>query len=77
METSDEERKSNPSVLYKGYCIDLLNEIKKNLNFRVNLHLSYDGFYGAKDPQTNQWNGMVGELITGVSRICVSVFCSL
>ena len=66
IETTEEERAINPTVLYKGYCIDLLDDLKQRLNFNVDLHVSYDGFYGGKDPVTNQWNGMVGELIRGV-----------
>ncbi|TNN26346.1 Glutamate receptor 3 [Liparis tanakae] len=26
-----------------------------------------DGKYGARDPETKTWNGMVGELVYGVS----------
>ena len=51
---------------YKGYCIDLLKMIADDVGFKYEIQLVEDGNYGADVDGT--WNGMVGELITGVSQ---------
>lgn len=51
----------------EGYCIDLISELSKKLGFKYNLHLVKDNRYGAMDSSGN-WNGMIGEVIRGVSH---------
>lgn len=51
----------------EGYCIDLISELSKKLGFRYKLHLVKDNRYGAMDSSGN-WNGMIGEVIRGVSH---------
>ena len=56
--------------IYKGYMIDLMDEISRNLNFSYHLRLVGDGHYGHKyrtNDGTIHWTGIVGELIDGVS----------
>jgi len=60
------EVQDNGTVLYKGYCIDLLNELAKNLHFTYELYLSPDGMFGA-ETANGTWNGMIGEL---VNKVC-------
>jgi len=52
---------------YEGYCVDLAAEIAKHCGFRYQLKVVGDGKYGARDAETKIWNGMVGELVYGVS----------
>lgn len=52
---------------YEGYCAELASEIAKHVGFTYRLELVGDGKYGARDPDTKMWNGMVGELVYGVS----------
>ena len=52
---------------YEGYCAELASEIAKHVGFTYRLELVGDGKYGARDPETKMWNGMVGELVYGVS----------
>ena len=52
---------------YEGYCVDLASEIAKHVGIRYKLSIVSDGKYGARDPETRTWNGMVGELVYGVS----------
>lgn len=52
---------------YEGYCAELASEIAKHVGFVYRLELVGDGKYGARDPNTKMWNGMVGELVYGVS----------
>lgn len=50
----------------EGFCIDLLSQLSQKIGFSYNLRLVKDGRYGAIDPSGN-WNGMIGELLRGVS----------
>lgn len=52
---------------YEGYCVDLAAEIAKHCGFKYQLKIVGDGKYGARDAETKIWNGMVGELVYGVS----------
>lgn len=51
---------------YEGYCVELAAEIAKHVGYNYRLELVSDGKYGARDPDTKMWNGMVGELVYGV-----------
>lgn len=52
---------------YEGYCVELAAEIAKHVGYHYRLEIVRDGKYGARDPDTKTWNGMVGELVYGVS----------
>lgn len=64
---------------YEGYCVDLAYEIAKHVRIKYKLSIVGDGKYGARDPETKIWNGMVGELVYGVSffRLCFHLFLCL
>lgn len=51
---------------YEGYCVDLAAEIAKHIGIKYKISIVPDGKYGARDPETKIWNGMVGELVYGV-----------
>lgn len=53
---------------YEGYIVELAAEIAKHVGYQYKLKVVTDGKYGARDPETKMWNGMVGELVYGVSR---------
>lgn len=53
---------------YEGYIVELAAEIAKHVGYQYKLKLVSDGKYGAKDPDSKMWNGMVGELVYGVSE---------
>lgn len=57
-----EKRLEDGSIKYTGYCIDLLNELAKNLKFTYEIYTSPDGLYGA-ETENGTWNGIVGELM--------------
>lgn len=52
--------------LWEGYCMDMLEQLAKELGFNYVLHGSYDGKFGGKNADTQKWDGMVNELITEV-----------
>ncbi|KAI3373564.1 hypothetical protein L3Q82_022152 [Scortum barcoo] len=57
---------------YEGYCVDLASEIAKHVGIKYKLSVVPDGKYGARDPETKTWNGMVGELVYGRADIAVA-----
>lgn len=50
-----------------GFCVDILNRIANLVGFDYILDLVPDKKYGAKDPVTGEWNGMVAQLMKHVS----------
>lgn len=54
---------------YEGYIVELAAEIAKHVGYQYKLKIVSDGKYGARDPETKMWNGMVGELVYGVSVV--------
>lgn len=53
---------------FKGFCIDLLEQIAKIMQFEYQIKLVDDGKYGAPVGPKNEWNGMVRELMDRVSN---------
>lgn len=55
---------------YKGYVIDLMDEMARNLNFSYKVRVVADGQYGAQYRNSDgaiKWTGVVGEIVDGVS----------
>ncbi|XP_067614431.1 glutamate receptor ionotropic, kainate 2-like [Eurosta solidaginis] len=48
---------------FYGFCKDILDLIAQNVGFDYILDLVPDRKYGAKDPLSGEWNGMVSELM--------------
>uniref|UniRef100_A0A8B9HE59 Glutamate receptor, ionotropic, AMPA 1a n=1 Tax=Astyanax mexicanus TaxID=7994 RepID=A0A8B9HE59_ASTMX len=57
---------------YEGYCVELAAEIAKHVGYQYKLKIVSDGKYGARDPETKMWNGMVGELVYGKADVAVA-----
>ena len=59
---------------YEGYCADLAREVAApdRCNFDYILKEVDDGAYGSFIKDQGSWNGMVGELTTGVSALSAS-----
>lgn len=51
---------------FYGFCIDLLELISKEAGFDYLINTSPDKKYGAQDPVTGEWNGMVALLMKHV-----------
>lgn len=51
---------------WEGYCMDMLKELAERLEFNYILHDSYDNNFGGKSVETQEWNGMVREIVDGV-----------
>ncbi|XP_020292525.1 glutamate receptor ionotropic, kainate 2-like isoform X4 [Pseudomyrmex gracilis] len=48
---------------FYGFCVDLLAAVAKEVGFSYRLELVPDRKYGARDPETGEWNGIVRELM--------------
>ncbi|EEC19130.1 EAA5, putative, partial [Ixodes scapularis] len=59
------------SPKFSGFCVDLLQELSAMLDFKYELHASYDGRYGSLQ-EDGQWNGMVGELTNGNADLAMA-----
>ncbi|XP_036404295.1 glutamate receptor 1a isoform X5 [Megalops cyprinoides] len=57
---------------YEGYCVELAAEIAKHVGYNYKLEIVSDGKYGARDPDSKMWNGMVGELVYGKADVAVA-----
>lgn len=51
---------------FYGFCVDMLEMISKQVGFDYILDLVPDNKYGAQDPVTLEWNGIVEQLIKHV-----------
>ncbi|KAG8222734.1 Ionotropic receptor 25a [Ladona fulva] len=56
---------------YKGYCIDLIEEIRAIVGFEYEIYEAPDKKFGFMDEQ-GQWNGMVKELVEKRADIALS-----
>lgn len=52
-----------------GFCVDILDRVAHNVGFDYILDLVPDRKYGAKDPVSGEWNGMVAQLMNHVCLI--------
>lgn len=51
---------------YEGYALDLIDAIAQQLNFSYKFVLTSDTKYGNYDPKTNNWNGLIKDLLDRV-----------
>lgn len=58
-----EDKNLTGNSKYEGFCIDLLHRIASQVGFHYAITLVPDNKYGAYDPTTKQWNGIVRELM--------------
>jgi len=64
----DPDNRLRGNSRFHGFCVDLLDEISKILQFNYTIKPVDDGKYGAPVGPKNEWNGMVRELIDKVRR---------
>lgn len=55
----------NGGIRYEGYCVDLIEEIRKLVGFEYEIYVAPDNKFGNMD-ENGQWNGMIKELIEKV-----------
>ena len=60
------EADKDGKIVYKGYCVDLLDALSELMNFEYEIYESSEG-YGMMAPDRS-WNGVIKELIDRVSN---------
>ncbi|XP_070561125.1 glutamate receptor ionotropic, kainate 2-like isoform X2 [Ptychodera flava] len=70
MLTEDKTKKGNDR--FRGFCKDLLDKLQTSLKFKYEMSLVPDGQYGARDVESDSWNGMVSQLIDGRADVAVA-----
>ena len=60
------EADKDGKMVYKGYCVDLLDALSELMNFEYEIYESSEG-YGMMAPDRS-WNGVIKELIDRVSN---------
>ncbi|XP_023336240.1 ionotropic receptor 25a isoform X2 [Eurytemora carolleeae] len=68
-----EDKQTNPKSInnalknkgLEGYTLDLLDEVSKAMHFDYEIVIATGNDYGARDPVTSQWSGLMGDLISG------------
>ncbi|CAB4001092.1 glutamate receptor 2-like [Paramuricea clavata] len=62
------------NAAWEGFCMDMLTELAERLEFNYVLHGSFDGNFGGKSAETQEWNGMVREIVDGKADMAVAAF---
>ncbi|XP_025205517.1 glutamate receptor ionotropic, kainate 2 isoform X2 [Melanaphis sacchari] len=65
------EKNYTGNARFYGFCVDLLEIIAKQVGFDYILDLVPDNKYGAQDPVTLEWNGIVEQLIKHKADLAV------
>ena len=53
---------------YIGYCVEVAQKLAEHIGYDYVIRVVGDGKYGSQEAN-GSWNGMIGELIRGVSRL--------
>jgi len=62
---------------YEGYAVDLIHELSRLVGFKYKFKEVTDLKYGVKDVKPNgtiTWNGMIGEIMSGVADMAIADF---
>ena len=76
--TSIEERpylilhRHRHSIEPKGFCMDLLRRLSRDLGFTFSLQLVKDGHYGSWNNTSGKWNGLIGEILAGDADLAIA-----
>ncbi|KAJ8939711.1 hypothetical protein NQ318_009811 [Aromia moschata] len=57
---------------YEGYCVDVIKELSKILGFNYTFIVQEDKVNGNLDKVTNEWNGMIREIIDGRADLAIA-----
>lgn len=57
---------------FSGYVPELMEKIAGLLEFQYEIKEVSDGKYGSPDNETGQWNGMIGEVMSGVADLAAA-----
>lgn len=64
---TDSETSLTGNARYEGFAIDLIHELSKIEKFNYTFIIREDKSNGSKNETTGKWDGMIGDVIDGVS----------
>ena len=64
----------NENNQFEGFCIDLLEELSKDLGFTYAIHVVRDNKYGNDVYGNGTWDGMIGEILNQEADMAVAPF---
>ncbi|XP_078667092.1 glutamate receptor ionotropic, kainate 1-like isoform X1 [Branchiostoma floridae x Branchiostoma belcheri] len=59
---------------FYGFCKDMLEHFSKHLGFKYEMYMVEDKNFGARDPVTGRWNGMVRDLVIKKADVAAASF---
>lgn len=62
----------NGKPIWEGYCIDFIATLSEKLQFDYEIILPTKGTFGDRDPISGQWDGVVGDLVSGETDFVVA-----
>lgn len=62
----------NGKPMWEGFCIDMIQTLSNKLNFGYEIVTPTKGKFGRRDPKTKQWDGLVGDLVSGETDFVVA-----
>ncbi|XP_065293844.1 glutamate receptor ionotropic, kainate 2-like [Dermacentor albipictus] len=57
--------------VYSGFCVDLLDKLSAEMDFKYELHVVADGRRGSQN-DSGHWDGMIGEVIAGKADLALA-----
>lgn len=59
---------------FEGFGIELIENLADMLGFNYTFLLQDDGAYGVFNQTTQQWDGMLGEVLANVSKLKMKLY---
>nr|XP_026694371.1 glutamate receptor ionotropic, kainate 2-like isoform X3 [Ciona intestinalis] len=59
---------------YTGYSFELFRKLQEDIGFTYEVLTMPSGVFGARDPLSGQWNGLIGQIVDGLADIAVGPF---
>ena len=63
---------SNGNALWEGFCIDFIETLSEKLNFDYILVDPKVGKFGRRNPDTREWDGIIGDLVSGETDFAIA-----
>ena len=63
----DREVTKTGKIVYKGFCIELLNRLQQDMKFKYTIEVVPRNIYGSWDLFNQKWSGMMEYLVERVS----------
>ncbi|XP_073830096.1 ionotropic receptor 8a [Musca autumnalis] len=62
----------NGEPIWEGFCIDMIESLAEKMNFDYEIVTPKKGKFGKRNVETNEWDGLVGDLVSGETDFVVA-----